>query len=269
MSELNEGQRLALALACPISGGLLTYNSATAVDVSALTGFVNYKVLSVAAATYTVNSNTKNLAGATITAWDASSAYFVYFFDNAGTGEIRFEKRTGTGDGQDPTFDSTLSYWKAVQVNGVAGDGAKARRIAKFWTNGSGQIHQFVTCRAGFRQREYMLTTRAANRVVNAGSTTTYTSITLTPYFTADDEFMLLGLQGERTGTTGQIHIFLSYDGTNDLLYLRQSDAVATSGINFLELGAPSRIKYTGALHYKNATSNSSYVDFLGFQQFV
>jgi hypothetical protein len=250
-----------LAHRAHIDGGLLVYNSTTALDVQACTLAVNRKVLSTTSTTtITSGSTMKDLANSTVTI-GANKAYFVFAYDNAGTLEFRVEERDGTGDGADPTWDTDYDYWKAAST------GVTARRIGKFWTNGSSQILAFKVHREGLRNRFYSLGRNVVGLVTN-GTSATYAAITLTPYITADDEFMEIHMKpGVSSGSLVLGNIFLSTDGgTNDRIVAQGVVfAVGTTTIT-----GTNRIVNSGTLHYKTtATNGQANVDLCGFGHMV
>lgn len=229
----------------------VSYSSTTAVAVSSGTVALNGTIRSYTGATYTSGSTMKDLANSTVTI-GASKCYFLFAYNNAGTVEIRFEDRDGTGDGADPTFDSTLDYWKAAST------GAEARRIGKFWTNASSQIIKFMS-KTVDRKRTFFGYDRASLSYVSAGSATTFTSFATTPYVTADDAQILLEVFGERRVSTGQVLTSLSIDGTNEVIAF----SFDNMAVGFYSLGVPFALPAETTLYYVTATNSRSYVRLL------
>ena len=229
----------------------ITYSSTTAVAVSSGTISLNGVQRSYTGATYTSASTMKDLANNTVTI-GASKCYFLFAYNNAGTVEIRFEERDGTGDGADPTFDSTLNYWRAAST------GAEARRIGKFWTNASSQVINF-TSKTVDRKRTFFTHDRSSLAYINAGAATTYTSFALTPYVTADDQQMQLEVFGERVTSTGPVWTALSIDGTNSFFEF-YFNSVAVGNYS---LGIPASLPAFTTLYYKTQTNSRSYVRLL------
>lgn len=171
-----------------IDGGVIAYLSATAITISACRVNINGVIRQTNSTTTLTSATTmKDMANSTVTL-GASKCYFVFAYNNAGTLEFRCEDRDTTGDGADPTWDADLDYWKAATT------GAEARRIGKFWTDSSNNIIKFWYTERG-RVRTLSVENVAGLLVLNAGTSTSYASLTVTPYITADDISMLLGLQ--------------------------------------------------------------------------
>lgn len=232
-----------------IDGGQIAYSSTTAITVSACRVNIN-GVIRETTSTTTLTSGTtmKDLANSTVTI-GASKCYFVFAYNNAGTLEFRVEDRDTTGDGADPTWDSALDYWKAAST------GAEARRIGKFWTNGSSQILEFYPVTTG-RYRGFQCANYAAVALVSAGTSTTYASITITPYWTADDSEMIVQMTTV-VGSAAGANIYISINsGTNDTAQGSNAAAVASQSITAPAIVIP----YTGTLHYKTIANNSAYV---------
>ena len=243
--------RLERVISGYIVGLDVSYSSTTAVAVASGTLSINGVQRPYTGATYTSGSTMKDLANSTVTI-GASKCYFLYAYNNAGTVEIRFEERDGTGDGADPTFDSTLNYWKAATT------GAEARRIGKFWTNASSQVIKFLS-KTVDRKRTFFGYDRASLSYVSAGSATSFTSFATTPYVTADDSLIFLEVFGERQGSTGQVLTALSIDETNEVVAF----SFDNMAVGFYSLGVPFALPASATLYYKTATNSRSYVRLL------
>lgn len=242
-----------------INGMSLLYSSASAFIVGAGAIVIDYKQYELAQTTLTSGSTMKDLSGATVTL-GASSSYFVYAYNNAGTLEIRVQNRTGSGNGADPTFDSALDYHKGP----VAG----SRRIGKIITNASSQIIIFKMHVYGRTRHLQLATSGGAIALVAYGTATTYTSVTITPFITADDVAYYLEYQVRRDSTTGNAQILLSSDGgTAEIYNLNFGAAILTSASS---VGAfVGKVPNTGTLHYKVNSSNSGYIRYLGSEFLV
>jgi hypothetical protein len=258
------GDEVALAYAATrgykSGGGFATYNSTTAVDLSAWTLDINGELVSVAAATITSGSTMLDLAGSTVTI-GASKAYRVFVLrTGAGTGAYRVEENDGTGDGATPVWDDDLNYWKAAST------GATARRVWKFWTNGSSQIIKFWHVDRGTNRATYFI--RSAVNVLSGGTANTYTSLTITPYSTADDESLfILPKPGVSSGTNANTNMFVSIDaGTSDHEAVQGVVAASTAAMALTRVEVP----YTGTLHYKTLATNPSVaMDIDGYSHIV
>lgn len=242
-----------------ISGLSLTYSSSTALIIESGTVVIDYKAFTLAQTTVTSATTMKDLSGATVTL-GSSKSYFVYAYNNAGTLEIRVQERTGSGNGADPTFDSTLDYWKGP----VAG----SRRIGKIITNASSQIIVFKLHTYGRTRHLQLATSGGAIALIAYGTATTYTSVTITPFVTSDDVAYYLEYQVRRDTTTGSAQILLSSDGgTAEIFNLNFGAAILTSASS---VGAVvGKIPNTGTLHYRVNSSNSGYIRYLGSEFFV
>jgi hypothetical protein len=243
-----------------IRGGLLTYNSTTAIDVSACTVDLNGTQYAISAATFTSGSTMKDIANSTVTI-GASKAYWVFAYNNSGTGAFRIEEIDGTGDGAALVYDATLDYWKAAST------GVNARRIGKFWTNGSSQIIKFWQHQEGDRSRVTTLI-RTAVALLTSGTSSTYASVTITPYISADDQAMLLHIKpGISSGTNATCNTFVSVDaGTSDATVVQ--GMVPATGTTMLS--GPTRLVNTASLYYKTtATNGTASIDLSGFSQVV
>lgn len=237
-----------------IEGWRMAFNSTTALDITLGRGAVNGKMFeSTGTTTITSGSTMLDISGSTVTI-GASKAYFVFAYDNAGALAFRVEERDGTGDGADPTLDSNHDYYKAAST------GLAARRIGKFWTNGSSQIIDFDVIVAG-RRREVHLTARAAVSVVSSGTSTSYSPVTTTPYITVDDEALLAWMLLTKTSSTGNASGNLAADGGGQDGYVMAASNMTANGI--LESGSRVLIPNSGALHYKVAGANMNLSVFL------
>lgn len=226
-------------------GMLVEYSSATAITVSAGRMAINGKTLAYAGATLTSGSTMTDIAGSTVTV-GASKAYFVFAYDNSGTMAIRVEERDGTGDGADPSLDADHGYYKA------ASSGLAYRRIGKFWTNGSSQIIYFETIERGDVITYQFV--RSAVTLVSNGTQTSYTSLTITPYLTADDLAFSISMNPSLSTGTGFTQSFAAVDGgTNDINIF----VMYHGGTTAMALGYNATYPYTGTLHYKVALSNA------------
>lgn len=245
--------RSAMASSGHISGGMLAYSTTTAITVSACKVAINGRILeTTSTTTLTSGSTMKDIADTTVTI-GASKCYFVYAYDNSGTLAFRVEERDGTGDGADPTFDDDLNYWVAPST------GAAARRIGKFWTNGSSQVINFKASGRA-RNRGYHLMFYGAVLLVNAGTATTYTSVTITPYLTADDEMLIVQGTAILSGA-GANYFYMSFDsGTTDGMQF----GIGAGATNNTFLSPLMEVPNTGTLHYKMATSNTGYLRAVG-----
>ncbi len=238
-------------LSAYIVGLDISYSSTTAVAVSSGNVAINGTIRSYTGATYTSASTMKDLANSTVTL-GASKCYFMFAYNNAGTVEIRFEERDGMGDGVDPTFDSTLNYWKATST------GAEARRIGKFWTNASSQVIKF-TSKTVDRKRTFFTHDRASLVYVNLGTATTLTSFALTPYVTSDDAQILLEVFATRVTSTGGITATLSIDGTNEVIVFYFSSVV----VGTFSLGVPFAMPAETTMYYKTETNSRAVIRLL------
>lgn len=239
-----------------ISGLSLTYSSGTALIIEAGTIVIDNKPHTLAQTTVTSGSTMTDLSGAAVTI-GASKAYFVYVYNNAGTPEIRVQERTGTGNGADPTFDSALDYWKGP----VAG----SRRIGKFIVNASTVIIPFKNYVYGrYRYIQFNNITVNTIPLVNLGTATTYTSVTMTPFITADDDSYWVSCSVRKDTSTGTGQLLISCDGgTNEILNVLLN-AILTSGSYIGSL--MQKVINTGTLHYKVGTSCSGNVRIAGWE---
>jgi len=223
-----------------IRGLEISYSSTTAIVVASGVAAINNSILTYAGATLTSGSTMTDLAGSTVTI-GASKCYFVFLYDNSGTAEIRIEERDGTGDGADPTWDSDLDYWISAST------GAAARRIGKFWTNASSQIARFVVESMGRYKRLY-IEYDTAFRVVNGGTATTYTSVTVTPWVTADDESTGFLMQVVRATGTNFLSVRLRNMSSGERCAVLQTDNDASSFVSLIS--APIWLGNTGTVEY-------------------
>lgn len=230
-----------------IEGGLLAYSSTTAITVSACDVNINGKLLeTTGTTTLTSGSTMLDLAGSTVTI-GASKCYFIYAYDNSGTLEFRVQERTGSGNGADPTWDADLDYWKSTGV------GAIARRIGKFWTNASSQVHQFFAAGKS-RDREFMLNVDAYGvLVLVGGSATTFTSVPITPYVTADDDAIGIRPGAYISTGTGVVDLYFSVDGG----ITRCGGDRVFAGSAFAHFGIGGFLVNTGTLHYQVTGTNA------------
>jgi hypothetical protein len=210
----------------------------------------------------------KNIAGTSISLGSGSYigplSVFVYAYNNAGTCEVRFEASTGAGVGATPTFDTALDYWKNPST------GAEARRIGKLWINASGEIIWFRQFGHRGRYRKTMMVRNAAV-LLSGGTATSYTSITITPYYTGDDDSMILAPKSSNSGaSTGFSSCFLSVDGGAFDAIAIQNGVIHTTG-SVTTLFGQAELPYSGTLHYKNnvSTGSQAHCDASGFGQFV
>jgi hypothetical protein len=224
-------------------GGALSYSSTTAIAVADCAIALNGNSRSIAGATYTSGSTMKDIANSTVTL-GASKAYFVFAFDNAGTGEIRFEEVDGTGDGAALTYDATKDYWKAAST------GATARRIGKFWTNGSSQIIKFYMSGKGRARRVYINDRTAGPALLSGASSAAYAAVTITPYITADDEEYIARAILTTSGATSFSLNWSVDGGTSDHVLISSSSYAAST----FEPGPYQWIVNTSSLQYKNVT---------------
>lgn len=227
-----------------IRGLEISYSSTTAIAVAAGVAALNGKLMSYAGATLTSGSTMTNIAGSTVTL-GASKCYFVFLYDNSGTAEIRIEERDGTGDGADPTWDSDLDYWKSAST------GAAARRVGKFWTNGSNNIIFFDCVHEGSRA----VTFRSGVTVLSGGTATSATSVTITPYVTADDAGIVMrGALARSSGTAFLAANLYNDGGTNPLISLAHNNAVSGAA----EVRQYVEMPNSGTLHYLISGTNVS-----------
>jgi hypothetical protein len=239
-----------------ISGISLSYSSTTAFVVSAGELNINGTVRTFAGATYTSATTMKDIADSTVTL-GASKKYLVFAYNDAGTVRIAVEDRDGTGDGDEPTFDTTLDYWKAAST------GAEARRIAVFWTNASSQIISFYYTGRG---RERVLNTVRGPNLINAGSSTTYAAATLTPFVTASDDHYFLFLAWRASSGTGRRTATLSVD-SGTLAFESVTGWAGDSGYLTNVRGRP--FPNTGTLHYLVTANGDVIIDLLGLGLYV
>ncbi len=239
-----------------IRGLDITYSSTTAIAVAAGTAAINGKILTYAGATLTSGSTMKDIANSTVTI-GASKCYFVFLYDNAGSAEIRIEERDGTGDGADPTFDTDLDYWKAASTGGAA------RRIGKFWTDASSLIIKFWFGYFG-RRTVCNVENVAGLLLLSGGTSTSYANITTTPYMTADDESIKVGLAITRSSGTSTCVANISID--NGSTYVAAIATNAPSGASEVRL-RPVTIPYRGDLDYVvSGTAAALTIILLGFE---
>jgi hypothetical protein len=233
-----------------IEGGELTYSSTTAITVAACRVNINGTIRETSGTTTLTSGSTMvNLAGSTVTL-GASKCYFVYAYNNSGTLEFRIVERTGSGEGADPTWDSVLDYWKAPST------GAEARRIGKFWTNTSSEIGDFWNITIG-RSVAFSIENAATWVLLSGGTSTSYASITVTPYMTADDLAIKVGLQiGRSPAGPADVIMLLSIDGgTTPVANIGCADS--DSAVTFVRL-RPVVIPYKGSLHYAVSGTNAA-----------
>jgi len=242
-----------------IRGLALKYSSGTALVIEAGTVVIDNKAFTLAQTTITSGTTMKNLSGATVTI-GASKAYFVYAYDNAGTLEIRVQEFTGSGDGDAPTFDQELDYFK--------GSVAGSRRIGKIITNASSQIIIFKSHVYGRTRHLQLATSGGAIALVAYGAATTYTAITTTPFVTPDDATYYAEYQVRRDSSTGSAQLLLSSDGgVAEISNLNFGASILPAASSF---GAfIIKIPNTGTLHYRVSASNSGYIRYLGSEFFV
>lgn len=240
-----------------IAGIVPSYSSTTAVAVSSGSISLNGTIRSYTGATYTSGSTMKDMANGTVTL-GASKAYTVFAYNNAGTVEIRFEDRDGTGDGAACTWDATLDYWKAATT------GAEARKIGVLYTNASSQFIYFRYTGLG-RDRQYMTVQGPA--LVSNGTATSFTSLTITPWIQSDDVGSWLAVGGRRTATAGMIQPLVAIDGgtSNSINVKGYADTVAVS-ISFGNQFAAN----TGTIHYMlNGGNADATININGLALFV
>lgn len=225
-----------------IEGGVPAYSSTTAITVSACDAAINGKRLATTGTTtLTSGSTMKDLANSTVTI-GATKAYWVFAYDNAGTLEFRVEEIDGTGDGAALVWDSALDYWKAAST------GAASRRIGKFWTNASSQIINFDWTTKG--RHRTMLSVQGPT-LLNQGTATTFTSVTMTPFVSADDEVMWLAISARRSSGQGAGHPqpLVTFDGgTSNSINLKCYVGAEVTTISFGNQKLPN----SGTLHYMN-----------------
>lgn len=236
---------------------VISYSSTTAVAVSSGSISLNGTIRSYTGATYTSGSTMKNMANSTVTL-GASKAYTVFAYNNAGTVEIRFEDRDGTGDGAACTWDATLEYWKAAST------GAEARKIGVLYTNGSSQFYFFKYTGLG-RDRQMMLVQGPA--LVSNGTATSFTSLTITPWIQSDDVASWLAVGGRRTTTAGMIQPLVAIDGgTSNSINVKGYADTALVSISFGNQFAAN----TGTIHYMlNGGGADSTININGLALFV
>lgn len=251
----------ALANRAFIEGGILSRTSTTVVAVSACTVSVNNAMYTIAAASYTSASTMKDLNNATVTL-GASKCYHVYAYNNSGTGEIRIQDYADGTWGGAPTFDTTLDYWKSPSAAG-----ANARRIGKFWTNASSQVVDFKIVEYDRRLRRYETPYSSAVSAVSNGTATTFAggSVTITPYYTADDDGMVLFVSAGASTAPTAAATYISLDGST-IWRIVSLYASATSQNQFVW---PALAPYSGTLNYLVTANGIGNVWFAGFTQRV
>ena len=244
-----------------VGGGIGPITATTSLPVAACTLDINGTILTIAGATLTSGSTWKNLNGSTVTI-GASKKYHLYAFNNAGTGEWRVQDYSEATYGGAPVFDSTINYFKSPYTTA----GVNARRVACFWSNGSSQL---IPCDQEVFGRFRRIQTRAlaAATLVSAGTATTATAVTITPWVTADDATFMLGLsQGNSSTSANSLNV--SIDGTN-IYNLATPQAWVSSGYN----GSPCPVTLPniGVLYYWNyaAPPGGSSIYFCGVEEFV
>lgn len=243
-----------------IIGLELVYNAATVIRIRAGTIGVNGKALTFAQTDYTSASTMKDLANATVTLGNNKS-YYVFAYDNSGTLNIRFEDSDGTGDGADPVFQAPYYYWTASNT------GDAARRIGKFWTDGSGNIRPFVVTTFG-RKRIYNINDCESLVLVNGVAQASYTSVTISPYIAGDDAEMLVGIALFATSLNTSGGIRISNDGgTGQIAVLYTSGFVSgqTGGMSDLKCVVPN----TQDLKYLTINAAVGYVFLMGYSEWV
>lgn len=241
-----------------IQGLEISFSSTTAIAVAAGTVNINGKQLTYAGGTLTSGSTMKDNNNSTVTI-GASKCYYVYAFDNAGTLEIRVQDYAAATYGGAPTFDTTYDYWKGPSV------GAQARRIGRFFTNGSSNIIKFYQVRRGRWSKTYMYD-RQAITYVNGVAQASYTSITITPYITADVAAYDLSTQWITAAAAATGGISLSWDsGTT-----ADGNRVYFSGAtNHNAISASWETPNTGTLHYKTDNSSTAYISLAAVSEVV
>jgi len=227
-----------------IQGLEISYSSTTAIAVAAGTCAINGKLLTYAGGTLTSGSTWKNNNNDTVTI-GASKAYYVYAFDNAGTLEIRVQDYAAATYGGAPTWDSAYDYWIAPSV------GAQARRIGAFWTDGSSNILVFWW--NAFGRRRDMFIGRDKLLLVNAGTSTSFASVTITPYIGADSEAYKLCIGSYSNSGTAVTGTHVSTNSGTTEHFQARVYAVYGTGIYHIVQGIPN----TGTLHYKAEDANT------------
>ncbi len=182
---------------------------------------INGTIRTYAGATLTSGSTMKDMANGTVTI-GASKCYYLFAYNNAGTLEIRIEENDGTGDGAAPVFTTAVDYWAAAST------GVEARRIGKFWTDGSSHVIPFRTVDKG-RLRKMVCNNDTGVTVATGLTSTTFTQsgFTVTPFVTADDEetIWVIGYQHTSTGTA---YIIVSFDGASETLFSRNGNSTTS-----------------------------------------
>lgn len=235
-----------------IAGGVIAYSSTTVITVSACQIVVNGKLLETTSTTTLTSASTmKDLNNATVTL-GASKSYYVYAFDNAGTLEFRVQDYAAATYGGAPTFDVDHDYWIGPSV------GAQARRIGKFFTNGSSQVIQFSYIGRG-RYRAY--NSPSAVTLLSGGTgggSGALASITITPYIGADDSEYVIALgMLLSSGTAVSCQAVASAYGSASAIYHANRKVIWSTGLGTNLLGGDC-LPNTGTLHYWSVTANTS-----------
>lgn len=235
------------------------FRNASVVRIMAGTCSINNKVLSMAQTDYTSGSTMKDISGATVTVGN-SKRYNIYAQDQSGTLGAVFENANGSGNGNDPTFDTSLDYW-------ISPNGATERRIMSFWTDGSGNIIPFDIVSEG-RIRRMVLREGGSIALVNGVNNTSFTSITLVPFVRSDDAEIKV-LCSAVNSTPSAVSVIISTDGSSQSIYnfINFPVAVFTGSGQAPYIG--DWLPNTQALYYKNNTGGLSYVYLTGVEQYV
>lgn len=253
-----------------IEGFNLQYSSASAISV--LAGYIKIDgaLLSLGQTTVTSGTTWKDLGGTTVTR-ATGSLYSVYLYDNSGTLEVRVEKRTGTGDGADPVFDTAEGrrYWKAP--SGVT-SAEKFRCIGSFSTGlTDANILNFTQSGRG-NTRTHIVHPAAAgnayNRIVaNVTSSGSVSIVNLHPVM-AKGLFLKMHAKGDSTGV---VRLYAADNAADATAATMVQISVYTISTGALALG-PLYSPFTGTTVYYDGgyvapnTVFYGFIDYMGYE---
>lgn len=192
-----------------IEGLELVYTSSGVLTVKAGYLDINGTTRTLASDTTFTSGTSKALDNSTVITFAASKMYYVYAYWNGSALVLALEDSAGSNGA---TYDATLRYWKAATV------GANARCIGFIWGSGAGTMFPFTMVSFG-RAREYALTTTggATNlpiaSSITQGTSTTWTTLTVTPYIGAMVKHIMLRVGVNLAGGATEAKFWLSQDG--------------------------------------------------------
>ena len=244
--------------AAPITGMAISWTSATVINVAAGNAVINGVMHAFGAATLTSGSTMTDLNGAAVTL-AANKAYHVYAWNNGGTLQFAVQNWSDATYGGTPVYDLANDYFKSP----YATVGLNARRIGKFWTNGSGNILEFWQEGLGRNRRTEFLN---AVQILSTGNSASLVTVgTLTPYSTLDDDNIIVGLNYVNGGTF-QALAYLTPDSAGAALM--EFSAISLGGSpNYANNIVMPNI---GALYYKIVGGATTLNLFLsGFMEYI